>query len=311
MDINSQLKEMERTIAEKEHIEAKLNALKTRERDIGGKVVELQQIMEYECADVEKLEKLGAVSLFYSLIGKKVEKLDAEKREAVVATEKYKLAVAELDDILRDIEKCERELRNIKRCEEKYDELWKLAVDQSIMNGREQSDTAELSELKEQAAKLAARLKNTEEAIAEGDKLFSLVDEIAELIAIYIYVMRNYNRHTPESVMIEAHEKLMLADNKLTHLPGQISRFQAELADVDLSLDPQQQDVYNYALVGSSNYYIDMFISTGNSVYDVQRALGELKPQVSRVLYRLSQRRERLQKNILDTQENINKIISL
>ncbi len=310
MDINSQLKELKLTIAEKEHIEAKLEALKSRERVIGSEVIELRRIMEYECADVEKLENLGAVSLFYSLIGKKVEKLDVEKREAVLATEKYKLAVAELEDISRDIEKCERELRNIKRCEKKYAELWKLAVDKKVEDETEVKYDGELARLKEQLIETEVRLKNTDEAISEGDKLFSLGDEISELIHEYIEVNGAQRKHTPAYELIEAHEKLKRADNMLRHLNGQISRFRAELADVDLGFD-MQHDSYEYSIVGASNYYADRFVASEGSRYEVLREIRKLKAELGNILHRLEQRRERLQKNAESIEEKINKIISL
>lgn len=307
MDIISQLKELKLTIAEKEHTEAKLKALKSRESELGSNVTELRGIMEYECADVEKLEKLGTVSLFYSFIGKKVEKLDEEKREAALATEKYKLAVAELEDVSKDIEKCEKVLRNIRRCEEKYDELWKGVLEQKINGEAGESENSELQALNEQSIQLEARIKNTDEAISEGDKLFLLIDKINVLLCEYCKVMRSRNSSTAE--VIEAHENLKRADNMLSHMNGQISRFRAELADVGLEFD-MQNEIYDISIVGASNCFANMFVFTEGDYYKTSDRMNRMRSELSKTLHRLAQRRERLQKNAESVREKMNKIIS-
>ena len=112
MNAAEELKCLLDEISKKEHILSKLNFLCARESELVEETSRLRTDMEIEEAEAADMGKPGITTFFYTLIGKWDERLAKEKQEAADATEKYRLAVSELDEISSDIEKCRKELRH-------------------------------------------------------------------------------------------------------------------------------------------------------------------------------------------------------
>ena len=292
MKVNMDRASYIRAIASKEHVNARLVFLKEQASVLGGEVIALKRIMEYEQQDVERLESINGVAILYTLLGKKDEMLDKEKREAVLAVEKFKLAESELKNITKDIEKCERELIYIARCEEKYKELMKS----TLSDVSSKDENTELVRLKDEAVKTEARLRETEEAISAGEKVFSQIDEIIDILNKYNSL--RYSRKSTLGERRDAWDNLMIADNKLSSLPTLLSRFRAELADVELVLsdDIIDEEMLQYSLIPSTSCILDSLGFGNDDTYYFSYDLGHLKGQISRVIHRLTERRERLRK---------------
>ena len=306
MDNNEELKKLQSEIQRKKHTESKIELLRGRESELAEETSRLRAVMEIEVSDAEALDQTSVMSIFYTVIGQKVEKLEKEKREALIAAEKYKLAKAELDTVTSDIEKCRKELRYIQRCEERYAELWDKTVKDKA-NAIEDSG-AEGAELNKKLFWLEARIKETEEAIAEGEKVFSTSYSIIENLNYYIAVMSNPRAHRKSSdrTEIQAHEKLKHADNMLLSLQSEVTRFKAELADIDLEFDGE---VYSYALAYASNYYADMIAGlclNGGSVYGALDSTEKIKSDASKMIYRLNERKKRLENDLCYIKKKIN-----
>ena len=307
MKVNMDRASYIRAIASKEHVNARLVFLKEQASVLGGEVIALKGIMEYEQQDVERLESISGVAIFYTILGKKEKMLDKEKREAVLAVEKFKLAESELRNITKDIEKCERELKYIARCEEKYKELMMATLSDISLD----NENLELKRLKDEALKIEARLRETEEAISEGERTFAQIDEIIDILDNYNSL--RYSRRSTAGERQDAWDKLMLADNKLSSLPTLLSRFRAELADVELVLsdDIIDEEILKYSLMPSTSYILDSLGFGNDDTYYFSYDLGHLKGQISRVLHRLFERRDRLRKNYEYIGEKIEDNISL
>lgn len=313
MQYVEELNFLQEAIKGKKHVKAKLELLRERERELIEETSNLKKIMDYEQSDVDRLNEANVVSIFYTIVGKKVEKLDKERKEAIIAEEKYKLAEAEYREIVSDIEKNERELQYIRRCEEKYAELWNIAVNSVIDTAAE--NNGEVAELKKQISDVEARIKEIDEAIAVGERVFHVADAILEHLYFYkrVFGYYPYTRSRSSSYRLEqeAHKRLKAADNMLTSLQSEITRFRAEISDVDLDFE---KEAYPYALVRASNYYLDMLVKLINfddGIDEAEKELKSLKLDVGQILERLSERKERNKKNIYHLERKINEIISL
>ena len=308
VDHTETLHALQKDIRKKKHTLSKLEYLKKRESELIVLTADLCKIMEYENADVEKLESFCALSLFYSFIGKKEEQLDKEKKEALAAAESYKLAQAEYKEVTLDIEKCERELKYIKRCEEKYAELWNETVKSAV------DDNTDIAVLRKQMLDIDARINELEEAIAEGNVVFRSADTVIDRIVFYLTADYTVNRDffdSEQDVKERAHRSLKAADNILYELPTQIARFKAELADVGIDFNGED---YPYALVRASSYVADEIVKTitGDfSSYEAIAAMKSLKADVSDIVFKLEETRDRQKRNKARIQSNINEIISL
>lgn len=81
-----------------------------------NKADELLVQLEKEEKDVQRLKGISLTNLYYTFIGRKLERLDKEEQEALKAKLKYDEAVETLEDVGKEIKEIEAQWkRNIKR----------------------------------------------------------------------------------------------------------------------------------------------------------------------------------------------------
>ena len=114
------LQSLQQQLSRKKHLQALLKELHTQRIELETKVASLKKIMEEDEYDVTRLERRGLASLFYGIVGKKEEKLNEERREAVTSKAKYDVAMQEMDLVQRRISRYEEELATLKDIEMKY-----------------------------------------------------------------------------------------------------------------------------------------------------------------------------------------------
>ena len=90
---DEELQTLQQQIARKKHLQALLKELYTQRTELEAKVSNLKGVMKKEQSDVDRLEGRGLTALFYGIVGKKEEKLDEQRREAVTARAKYDVAM--------------------------------------------------------------------------------------------------------------------------------------------------------------------------------------------------------------------------
>ena len=95
----------------------------------------------------------------------------------------------------------------------------------------------------------------------------------------------------------------------LMHIPAQISRFKAEIEDVDLKFDVDET-AYSYDLVSISSWFLSKFDFNADVPLYVSSDLSKLKGVTGRIIVRLNERKERLNKNIEYERKKIAEIIS-
>ena len=120
---NEQLEELRHSMARKKRLEDLLKDLKIQQKDLTSKVHDLEREANKEQLDVNKLEGKSLSALYYSMIGKKGERLEIEKQEAYLAKVKYDTAAGELRAVEDDIKRYESELHSIKWSKERYEEV--------------------------------------------------------------------------------------------------------------------------------------------------------------------------------------------
>ncbi len=102
-DLNQELLEVKDNMRKKakyeEHIE-RLNTYLTEEK---RKKYQLESLLEKEEEDVARLERFTLTSVFYSMIGKKTEKLDQEQKEVLAAKLKYTEAIETIEDVEQEL----------------------------------------------------------------------------------------------------------------------------------------------------------------------------------------------------------------
>ncbi len=120
---DGKLMELQQKVARKKKLESILQELKQQRGELTDKVNLLKQTKLKEEADVDKLQGKSLAAIFYTIFGKKEEKLDKEKQEAYAAVVKYKVAVQEMETIESEIRQYEAELMELKNCELEYEQM--------------------------------------------------------------------------------------------------------------------------------------------------------------------------------------------
>ena len=114
------LRELQEKLASREALEAELASLNQQANELSGRLHREKVNLEYEQSDVEALEGNTLKSLFYTVIGKKEERLMKEEDEAEEAKRQYEGTVAELDKVNARIKRVEIDLQNLKWAERNY-----------------------------------------------------------------------------------------------------------------------------------------------------------------------------------------------
>lgn len=285
------LEELRTEMCKKEHVLAKLEVLRQRRGELAEEVSRLKDVMQYEKADVERLEKMGAVSFIYSFLGKKQEMLDKEKKEAMEASANYYSAYEELSTAESKILRLEKELKYIDRCEEHYEELWNEIISGDVAS--EDNDSEKMLEYLSRLTASRARLNEVNEAIVAGKRVIASIETIRNAIDEE-YNARRYSTAFDGSER-NAHENMKMAENLYVALEGQLLSFKAELADVNVDLTATLKQ---YKLVTFSNYMMEDLFGVASHEFSAYVELSKLKAEVGKVMNNVYSLREGIERNI-------------
>ena len=121
-------KETASAIDRERELEENIVALQERITFLEGEEKRLKECLAYEQSDVDAMEGRTLKSAFYTLIGKKDEKLDQEYREVDEAKAAYEAVVQELDEAKQGLKKADYALRSFRRQEKEKKQAMETAV---------------------------------------------------------------------------------------------------------------------------------------------------------------------------------------
>lgn len=177
-EINQEIYSLKEKIRAKEKLE-NLRELAIEEYNKNLKLMEeLKDKLNKEKQDVTKLEGTSLSSFFFSIIGKKEEKLDKERREYLAVKIQYDehiLAMKELDDLIK---KYDEELIKYRGVEETYKNL--IAEKQRLLIREDTPKGRNLRNLLEKLNELKLDIKEVNEAIFAGENAYNALVEMKE-----------------------------------------------------------------------------------------------------------------------------------
>ncbi|UOE92595.1 hypothetical protein [Alkalihalobacillus sp. LMS39] len=153
-----------------EHITRAEKELKHQEE----KMNKLKSLMEKEAYDVQRLEGMSLYTIFYSLIGKKEEKLAEEKEQVIKATLAYDEARETVEDIKEEIQEWTALLNTVSDADERYHVL--LLEKEKLMKQGDSNWEAQLLEMAEHEADLKGAIQEYKDAILAGKKAVQSLD---------------------------------------------------------------------------------------------------------------------------------------
>lgn len=214
----------------KKRLEAMLKELKAQQEPLAKKVAQLEAKMVSERKDVDQLEGRSLAAFFYHALGKKDEKLDAERREYYAARVKYDAARRELDAIETDIASTEEDLADLQDCEARYAraiEEKRIAIENAGT-----SLSQDFLEKEHTLNDLCHQERELEEAIAAGTNVLRTAsDTLNSLRNMESLGYLDRLGKNPLTDMAK-HDTLDEAQKNVELLQVELQRFNKELSDI-------------------------------------------------------------------------------
>ncbi|WP_103105631.1 hypothetical protein [Brevibacillus reuszeri] len=177
-EINEQLAAQKVELRQKLHGEHNSKKLREQYEQEVSKLKALHKKLQSEQQDVDKLMGMSFGAFFYSLIGKKDEKLTKEKEELLQAKIKYEAAAAAVKDLAEEIQMIEEQLSRLSDAESVYAEL--LLQKERLIREKRPDLVMQLRDYTNQQSQLQASQKELNEAIEAGMATKRHVDKAIE-----------------------------------------------------------------------------------------------------------------------------------
>lgn len=304
-ELNAKIYDLRRTISGKDHLNRSLMNLQDQRITIEKELLALKAELAGEQKDVDRLEGLHFMAILYSLIGVKSEKLKKEKEEVIDLEAKYSIAELSLNNINKEIEKIERELKYIKNCESKLNELLKKKCD--LLKASTILNLDEINFLESQIAQLENKILEIDEALIEGRRSLSAIDTVE----VYLSNAYKESRISSTSILrdnIYRYISLEDAQKQLDLLPSQLRRFKTELSDIfdNIAIDAILDTVSNLGFIRLS-FVLDDSIS--NLICSSINHLHTIKDQISQAIEKLNSLRAKCEHDLSEHSKQLSKII--
>ena len=275
---DEELQTLQQQIARKKHLQALLKELYTQRAELEAKVSNLKGVMEKEQSDVDRLEGRGLTALFYGIVGKKEEKLDEQRREAVTARAKYDVALQEMDLVQRRISRYEEELATLKDVEMKYAYALKQKV--QLLKASATPVSEKILQYEEQISNLENQKKEICEAISAGTKAKNIAEQVlSELDDAEGWGTWDLLGGGLLSDLAK-HSSLDDAQEEIEHLQVQLRRFKTELADVTIRAEMQ---VNIDGFLRFADYFFDGLFADWAVLDKIEESQSEVKNVIKQI----------------------------
>jgi len=306
-ELNAKIYELRKKISGKDRLNSTLPALQDQKISIEKELEVLNSDLTSEQKDVKRLEGLNFMTILYSLLGQKSDMLEKEKKDVIDLEVKYSIAERSLNNINKEIEKIERELRYINNCEARLDELLKEKV--NLLKASNVLNIDELNFIESQIAKLENKILEIDEALIEGRQSLSAID------AVETYLNNAHRKsHIRSTNMlgdnIYRYISLEDAQKQLDLLPSQLRRFKTKLSDIfdNIAIDTILDTISNMGFIRLSFVLDD---SIANLICSSINHLQTIKGQISQAIEKLNSLRAKCEYDLSEYSQQLSKIIEI
>ena len=284
-EINQQLEEAQQQIFRRNKLSAMLAELREQQKELTKREEELNNILEKENEDVEKLEAKSLTHLFYSALGKLGEQIDKERKEALAAKLKYDQVVNDLEQLSYQIKLIEEEFFQYKDCQRMYDSLFEKKKEHMLYS---HSSTGEqILQLTEELGKAKNNLSEIDEAIRAGETVSSHIERaLKSLDSAEGWGTWDLLGGGLVSDLMK-HSHIDEAKGEADTIQRKLSQFRAELADVRI-----QNDIHfeTDGFGKFADFFFDGLIADWcmqSRITESKGSFESVRLQVSRVLTKL------------------------
>ena len=304
---DAKLKEQKEKVLRQQKLSVLLKELYRQQTEYSIQVADLEEMMQGEQTDVEKLEGRSLTAFFYTVLGTREEKLEKERKEALAAKVKYDSAAKELQAVEQEIARCEAELDSLLGCQKVYEDLLEQKKAQLTASGSAAGQR--ILRLEEQIAGLQAQEKEVEEALLAGQDALDLAYQAGEKL------MTAQSWGTWDllggGVLVDLvkHSQLDEAQALIEQLQSQLRLFRSELSDIPAQATFQ---VNVAGFLRFADYFFDGLFAD----WTVQQHIAEGINQVDSIIKQIKRTLERLESigntvrtKTAELQQNVAKLI--
>ncbi len=258
-----------------------------------NKLSKLSEQLKRESADVQRLEGLSFTNLFYSVVGKKLEKMEKEQQELLTAQLKYDEARETVNDLREETETIRQELHTLGQPEQEYKQFLKEKSKAIADVNTELSE--KLAVLFDQESELSIQLNEYQEAISAGKKAIHSIEEaIASLGSAKDWSTWDMFGGGVLSTAIK-HSRIDDAKGHIHTAQRDLRHFQEELRDINqftnFNIDIGQ-------FLSFADYFFDGFIvdwMVHGKIKDSLERIEQMGQDVKQLLHTLEHQKQQIE----------------
>lgn len=272
-EVNERIAQLQAEVRSMQHAEQHLKELKQQRIEAERSRDRFAMTLQKEQQDVERLNRLSLDAMFFTIIGRKQERLSKEEEEALQAKVRFDEATDTLQDLEQEIVAWQRKLGDLIGA--KADLVDLLEHKKQRIHAELPALSVELNEYSDRLAHLQADQTELKQAISAGHAVLSSLDQAQERMSS----AKNWGTWDMlGGGMISTamkHSRISEARESMHAAQRNLRRFEQELKDVeqDISIDLHIGDLLTFA-----DYFFDGFISD----YIVQGKINDALDQIER-----------------------------
>jgi DNA repair exonuclease SbcCD ATPase subunit len=237
-----------------------------------------EEQLRAERKDVDRLTGISLGALFYTLIGKREEKLSVEETEALQTKLKFEEAADTVVELEQELEELQRSLSEVRFIE--ADIQAALEEKTRMIHDAHPTLADELQALTDQEAEAQANAKELREAVSAGRSVASALEQARE----HLGSAKNWGTYDMFGGGAIAgavkHSRIDDARSAIHHAQRSLRRFQTELLDVQRDLD-LRIDIGE--MLTFADFFFDGFIADWMVQGRIQESLDQISLRRSRL----------------------------
>ncbi|WP_404328365.1 hypothetical protein [Mesobacillus maritimus] len=300
-DLNKELQEIKENLRKKKKYEDHLQRAEAFLNEEEKKQEELKRQLLKEEEDIERLEGFSFTNIFYTITGRKLEKLDKEQQEVLAAKLKFTEALETVEDLRKEIQAYKDKLLYVDDVAQKYKEI--LSTKERLILDTKSIWNEELYDLTEQEAGLSSNLKEYQEAIEAGEEgLVTLNEAIQSLESAKGWSTFDMFGGGLISTAVK-HSHMDEAKGHIHRVQKQLRYFQDELLDIE---NHYKTNLEVDGLLTFADYFFDGLIFdwfVHGQISDCYDQVMKTKKDVSEMVKKLKEQKDSLRRELSTIKE--------
>lgn len=288
--LERELKELRERLRQEERAGARRADLLAQREEVRARKQALADALAEEERDVEALEGMSLQAIVQTVLGRKEERLEEERREAVAARVRYQDACRALEDVEDRLRRAEEALRQTGADRARYEAL--LEEKRRLLRAADPDLGARIVALEERSARCRALLKEIGEAQAAGRAVSEALDRAANSLDS-AEGWGTFDMLGGGLIATAAkHGRIDEARDAAQEARRLLSRFRTELADVRVCA---RLDIEIGEFATFCDYFFDGLFAdwaVQNSIHRAQGDVEDTARQVDGVMGRLDRMEE-------------------